>query len=219
MIFGLTRKRLIIAFAIVLFGLGAFTFGFDASLHLKNSTSSAVRQKYLAQAGDAPPAVRAGVLVALHAFQDGYIKRDPKQVDQFMNSLFSRNEDVLLMGTDANEWARGYSAVSEFIKADWTQWGDFRFAVDDSIISSAGDVAWVASVGVVHGKLSDRPVRFSAILTRSGDRWLFRQVHFQWDDRDPGLGDLLRPSTHLKIADLVFEKFRRVSRTAGAILP
>ncbi len=215
---GLKRKRFIAAFAILLFGMGAFVFGFDSSLHLKSSAPNEVRRKYLVQAGDAPPAVRAGVLVALRAFQEGYARRDPKQLDPFMSSLFSKNDDVLLMGTDANEWARGYPAVSEFIQADWRQWGDFRFAVDDSIISSVGDVAWIASVGVLHSPRADRPLRFSAILTRSGDRWLFRQVHFQWDDRDPSPSDLIRPSTHLKVANLLVEHILRAARNAGTLL-
>lgn len=216
---GLNRKRIIAAFAIPLFGLGAFLFGFDSSLHMKSSAANDVRRQYLVEAGDAPPAVRAGVLVALRAFQEGYVRRDPKQLDPFMSTLFSKNDDVLLMGTDANEWARGYPAVSEFIQADWRQWGDFRFAVDDSIISSAGDVAWIASVGVLHTPRADRPVRFSAILTRNGDRWLFRQVHFQWDDRDPSPSDLFHPSTHLRIANLLVEQILRAARNAGTLLP
>jgi hypothetical protein len=64
------------------------------------------------------------------------------------------------MGTDANEWIGGYRAIREFIKEDWLHWGDFRFAVDESIIWSSGDVAWMASVGVVRSARSDRPVRF-----------------------------------------------------------
>jgi hypothetical protein len=162
--------------------------------------------------------VRAGVLAALTDFQKGYVKRAPKELDAFMNRLFLKDDDILLLGTDAGEWARGYPAVGEFIRTDWLNWGDFRFAVDDSTVWSSGDLAWIASIGTVHERGSDRPLRFSAILTRHGNRWLFRQVHFQWDDRDPSPADLLRPSTDLKLVEWVLQYVRHIAQSAGKIL-
>jgi hypothetical protein len=147
----------------------------------------------------------------LNDFQQGYVRRDPKDLDAFMNRLFPRNNDVQLLGTDAGEWVRGYSAVAEFIRADWLNWGDFRFAVDDSIICSSGDVAWITSVGVMRDHGVDHPLRFSAVLTRNGSNWVFRQVHFQWDARDPGVVDLLRPRTQLKLFRWVFQSIRRIT--------
>ncbi len=174
-----------------------------------------LRQQYLLPAGDAPPSVRAGVLDALKDFQEGYVKRDPNDLNAFMNRLFPKNGDILFLGTDAGDWARGYPAVAESIREDWLTWGDFRFAVDDSIIWSSGDVAWVVSVGVLHAPGSDRPVRYSAILTRNGNSWRFRQVHFQWDDRDPGVTDLLRPRTPLKLFRWVLEYMRAMAQKRG----
>ena len=218
MAFGLTRKRIVSALTVALFVLGAFTFGFVSSLHLKSGVSSDLRKQYLLPAGDAPPSVRAGVLAALRDFQEGYVKRDPKELDSFMNRLFSKKDDILLLGTDAGEWARGYPAVGEFIRADWMNWGDFRFAVDDSVVWSSGDVAWSASVGVVHEQGMDRPLRFSAILTRNDGNWFFRQVHFQWDERDPSPADLLRPSMHLKLFSWVLQYVRHMALSAGKTL-
>ena len=209
--FGLTGKRIFSALAIALLLLGAFLFGFVSSHHLKGSISSDLRRQYQLQAGDAPASVRAGGLVALKDFQEGYVKRDPKELDAFMNRLFPRSDNVVLLGTDAGEWVRGYSAVAKFIRADWLNWGDFRFAVDDSIICSSGDVAWIASVGVLHEHGVDRPLRFSAVLTRNGANWVFRQVHFQWDAPDPGVADLLRPRTQLKLFRWVFRYIRRIT--------
>jgi ketosteroid isomerase-like protein len=209
---GLTRKTILSALAAALLMLGCFTCGFVSSLHLKSGAPSDVRHRYLLQKGDAPDLVRAEVLAALRAFQEGYLRRDPKELDSFMYRLFPKDDDILLMGTDAEEWARGYSAVGQFIREDWLKWGDFRFEVDDSIVWSSGDVAWVASVGVLHGQRSDRALRFSSILTRSGHNWLFRQVHFQWDDRDPRATDLLLPTTHLKLARSIFGYIRKKGR-------
>ena len=212
---GLTRKRVLLALAAVLLMVGGFAFGFVSCLHLKSVTSSDLRHQYLLQTGDAPASVRAEVLVALRAFQEGYIRRDPKELDSFMYRLFPENDDILLLGTDAGEWVRGYRPVAEFIRTDWLKWGDFRFAVDDSIIWSSGDVAWIASVGVVHEQRSDRPLRFSAILTRNGNNWLFRQVHFQRDDRGPSPSDVLRASTYLELVRLVLQHIRGILREYG----
>ena len=215
MAFGLTRKRIFSALATALFVLGGFTFGFVSSQHLRNASSNELRQQYLLPAGDAPPSVRAGVLDALRDFQEGYVKRDPKNLNAFMNRLFPKDDDILFLGTDGGDWARGYPAVAESMRTDWLTWGDFRFAVDDSIIWSSGDVAWIVSVGVLHTQGSDRPVRYSAILTRNGNSWLFRQVHFQWDDRDPGLRDLFRPRTHLKLFRWVLQYMRDMAQKRG----
>lgn len=215
MTFGLIRKRVVWALAIALLILGAFIFGFVSCLNLKSTVSHDLRQQYLLQAGNAPLPVREGVLAALRDFQEGYVKRDPKELNSFMNRLFPKSDDVLLLGTDADEWVRGYPAVGDFIRADWVNWGDFRFAVNDSIVWSSGDVAWIASVGAVRENGSDRPLRFSAILTRNGSNWLFRQVHFQWDDRDPGLADLLHPGVQLKLFKLMLERVRSAVQSAG----
>jgi hypothetical protein len=73
----------------------------------------------LLQKGDAPAPVRARVLAALRAFQEGYFRRDPNQLVPFMHRLVPENDDILLLGTDADEWVRGHDAVSQFIREDW----------------------------------------------------------------------------------------------------
>ena len=186
-----TPKRLASVLAAALLFFGGVTLCFAAYKHFKTVAATELTAQYLRQAGDAPPSVQEGVRTALRAFQDGYTRRDPRNLDSFMSRLFEKNDDILILGTDRSEWVRGYSSAAEFIKADWSNWGDFRFAVDDSIICSSGDVAWVASVGAVRTEGGDRPVRFSAILTRNGNNWLFRQVHFQWEDRPATPASLL----------------------------
>ena len=205
---GLTWKRIQFALVAALLVFGGFASGFIACLHLKSAPSSEARQQFLQQAGDAPPLVREGVLVALRAFQDGYIKRDPKDLDSFMSRLFQKNDDVVILGTDGGEWVRGFPAAAKFIRADWVGWGDFRFAVDDSVVLSlgSGDVVWIASVGAVHFKEGARPVRFSAVLTRNGSNWFFREASFQWDDTDPSPAEILRPKTYLKLVRLAFRR-------------
>ena len=209
---GLTRNRVLFGLSTALLIVGCFACGFVSSLHLKSNAARDLRHRYLTQKGNAPASVRAEVLGALRAFENGYVRRDPQELDSFMSRLFPEDEDILLLGTDADEWVRGYRAVGQFIREDWLKWGDFRFDVDDSVVWSSGDVAWIASVGVLRAHRSERALRFSAILTRKGRNWLFRQVHFQWDDRDPRAADLLRLSTHLKLATSVLRYVRGLAR-------
>lgn len=188
------RNQALPIYALILLFIG-FAAGVIMSRDMRTVVSRDLQKTYLIHPGDAPAPVRAGVVAALRAFQDGYARRDPKQLDSFMQRLFAPNDEVLLLGADAAEWIRGYRPVSQFILSDWLRWGEFRFSVDDSMIWSSGDVAWIASAGTVHTRRSDRPIRFSAVLTRNGDAWIFRQVHFQWDERDPGGWDLVHPTT------------------------
>jgi hypothetical protein len=140
--------------------------------------------------GDASMSVRAGVAQALRDFQEGYGKRDPSQLSAFMQRLFPDDEDILICGTDPGEWVQGRQSAEVFIGNDWKNWGDVRLAVDDAEISASGDVAWLATPGTV----SNRPIRFLAVLHRTNNRWLFRQIQFQWDASSPRLSNLLRPS-------------------------
>jgi hypothetical protein len=174
----------LVAALLALAGIGVY-FGFH--LHRKASAQAELRSQYLRDPGNALPAVREGVVEELRGFQDGYIRRDPLTLDAFMSRHFENNDDILVLGAGSSEWARGYSGVSNFIRADWADWGDLRFNVENPMVSSYGDVAWVATAGTVRFKLRDRPVRFSAILTRHGDKWLFRQMHFQYEDGDESL--------------------------------
>ena len=129
---GFTRRRVAGAVAVAALACLSFTFGFSASMQLKRPADAELRREYLQGGGNAPPAVRLPVLDSLRAFQEGYVKRDPTQLDAFMSRLFAKDDDVLLMGTDANEWRLGYNNVAEFIKEDWLHWGDLRFNIDDA---------------------------------------------------------------------------------------
>ena len=119
---GVTCKAVLATAVILLLVCGSFVAGFDTCRHLKTSIPNSIRSRYLTEPGDAPPAVRSGVLAALRDFHEGYVRRNPAELGPFMERLFSR-DDVLLIGTDTGEWARGYPAVSEFIRGDWRQWG------------------------------------------------------------------------------------------------
>lgn len=177
-----------------------FAAGWLAGARVAVRPRADTQRDYLANRGDAPAAIRSGVLASLQVFQDGYRARDPKQIDPFMRALFPKDEPVLLTGTDATEWREGYSSVRQFIATDWQSWGSVDLDVSDSVISSSGDVAWLATVGSVGMTHSTRPIRFTAVLIRRNERWFFRQVQFQWDERPAYPSDFLSSGAASNIA-------------------
>jgi hypothetical protein len=168
----------------------SFAVGWIASNRLTIAASAKAQQAYLEKRGDAPDAVRAGVLESLRAFQDGYTKRDPAQIDTFMKRVFRDDQDALLMGTDTTEWNRGYEPIARFIEKDWRMWGRVQLEADNAAISCSGDVAWLATTGRVVMSHSSRPIRFTAVLALRDSKWFFRQVQFQWDESPVRFTDL-----------------------------
>lgn len=202
------HKGISITLAIACLMFVGFAIGFVSCLRLRAVSSNALLERQLLRAGDATPEVRAGVLQSLRSFQDGYVRRDPANLDSFMNAVFPRDEDILILGTEAgaSEWVRGYSGAASFIRRDWQQWGDFRFDVDHADVWSTGDVAWVATVGSVKSNMMERPIRFTAILTRNGNRWVFRQLQFQLDQVNPVATDVFKPHTYFRLVRLALNQ-------------
>jgi hypothetical protein len=183
----------VLVFALGLIACG-FLAGWTASRRFILSTPAHLARAYLTDKGDAPEAVRHEVLKLLRAFQDGYVKRDVRSLDRFASQLFFPGTTVVVLGTDPGEWINGYAAVKHFIKSDWLGWGDLRLLVDDTAVYSSGDVAWLATVGSVTSGRLQRPIRLTAVMTRTNARWLFRQIQFQWDERPTSLSELLAPA-------------------------
>ena len=70
--------------------------GWVAKRHVMFKQRSAFSSKK--NLGDAPQSVRSEVLKQLKSFQAGYTKRDPGQVNQFMNELFPRRQKYRTLG-------------------------------------------------------------------------------------------------------------------------
>ena len=165
-------------------------------------------------------------------FQKGYQDRDVSKIDSFMKTLFVQSEDVEIIGTNAvkpgqGEWCRGLSAAKDLISSDWQYWGDVKFEIDQASIHVLGDVAWLATYGMVNdtipiqeryknyndyiesiiddesmdqqekfheivqlgndvtagifkGEQCVWPFRFSAVLVKQKDKWLFHQLNFSF---------------------------------------
>jgi hypothetical protein len=134
-------------------------------------------------AGNAPDSIRREIIDQLNKFQEGYSLRDTSLVDTFMESLYSR-ENVLILGTMPGEVFIGYDRASSLVKSDWESWGDCKFNADSANISSVGDIAWFSTRGYVEFDLSSLlviPLRLTGIMVKEDGVWKFQQQQFQFD--------------------------------------
>lgn len=94
----------------------------------------------------------------LQVFQDGYIKRDVNYVDEYMKEVFLLNDDLVVIGTDADELCMGVDAARGIVESDWKYWGDFKFNVDNALISVNGDVAYFTTKAFLKRIASDKKI-------------------------------------------------------------
>ena len=133
--------------------------------------------------GNSPDSIRMEIIEQLLKFQDGYSKRDPKNVDTFMQSLYSK-DNILILGTMPDEVYSGYKKATQLVKTDWESWGDCKFEIDSANISSLGNTAWFSTKGYVEFDLSGFlviPLRLTGIMIKEDQEWMFQQQQFQFD--------------------------------------
>lgn len=94
----------------------------------------------------------------LQAFQDGYTKRDLNYVDEYMKEVFLCDEDLVVIGTDAEELCLGIDATRGIVESDWKYWGDFKLNVDDAIICVNGDVAYFTTKALLNRIISNETI-------------------------------------------------------------
>ena len=97
---------------------------------------------------------REKIIKVLEEFQEGYSKRDLNKVDSFMDEIFVKDDNLLVIGTsaigvDSNEWCEGYEKVKSLIEDDWKYWGDLKLNIDKAKISLESDSACISIEGIV----------------------------------------------------------------------
>jgi hypothetical protein len=133
--------------------------------------------------GSAPGSVRDPVLAQLTAFQAGYSERNVELADSFAGELISQH-NALILGTMPAEVYIGHSASTQLIRDDWASWGDVTFFLEGAHISSADNVAWLATAGFVEFDLSRflvLPLRLTGVLVKEDGTWQFQQLQYQFD--------------------------------------
>ena len=85
----------------------------------------------------------------LNTFEEGYIQRDISKIDSFMDTLFDKNENVIIVGTSCGEWCIGYEEVKNIFLSDWEYWGDVRINTSEATIIPLGNTALIHTTGTI----------------------------------------------------------------------
>ena len=120
---------------------------------------------------------KADVLAGLRRYWEAYGRRD---VHAVMAEVLP-DEDVIYIGTGADEILTGAAAIREHIQRDWGQSDSVEMELSNERVSAEGDVAWVSADLAVHvktvGEAFTMRCRQPAVFVRREDRWLLAQGH------------------------------------------
>ncbi len=121
-------------------------------------------------------AIESQVRGALERFNELVSTRSPQVLAEF-----TPGEDVLLIGSEAGEAAKGSQEITEFFARIYARDATFSWEWDRIEAAQAGGLAWFFAEGrvVVATAQEQRksPYRVSGVLERRGERWLWRQYH------------------------------------------
>ena len=104
------------------------------------------------------------LMEVLNIFKLAYIKRDPKMVDSFMEELFDKDEDIIIIGTGASEWCTGYEEAKDIFLGDFEYWGDLRINAEEATIIPLGNTAVIYTTGTVKYSFSSNKGTYANYL-------------------------------------------------------
>ena len=89
-------------------------------------------------------------------------------------------DDVLVIGTDPQEWWRGRETVLAAFRAQTeAMGGGFPVQAGDVVAYSHNDVGWIADRPTMSGPDgSSMPFRLTVVALRDGGDWKVAQMHF-----------------------------------------
>jgi hypothetical protein len=125
----------------------------------------------------------------LKKFQEGYIKRDKTLVDSYMDELFAKDSNIVIVGTCDSEWCLGFEEAREIVDSDWQYWGDVRIDTENAEISTNGNIAWFVTEGSVKYSFEDSDEKYK--------RWLNSVLEY-FDEK----GDYANLSDKTKLAQI-----------------
>ena len=102
--------------------------------------------------------------------------RDPAFVDEFAD-----RDDVLLVGSEEGEIARGREAIAALLRKLYARPVRLAWAFGPREVTVAGDIAWVFADCEIVMQAPDSethtPYRLSGVLERIEGRWRWRFFH------------------------------------------
>jgi len=117
------------------------------------------------------------VMSILDKVAEAFEERD---LDKMM-SLFSPDDDLVVMGTGADEKKIGKSEVKSLFKRDWAQSEASSIVYNWRSIFTKGNISWVTAEAAFYARVGSRemhiPTRLTVVLKKSGDEWLIIHWH------------------------------------------
>ncbi len=114
----------------------------------------------------------------LDKFREGY---GNKNIDMLL-SLFDPDPDVLVIGTGEDEKRSGLAEIKIQFERDFCQSEQLTVEFKNVSVSQQDSVCWIAADTHVYfsaqGEDMHVSLRFTAVLTHRGNKWLFVQTHF-----------------------------------------
>lgn len=113
--------------------------------------------------------------------KDLYLKICRAQTEgdfSFFERCFSRQDGVIAVGTDPDEWWEGYDAIIEVFRAQLEEAGGFEILAEDPAAFSQGSAGWAAGNLIL--KLQDGselPFRLSVVFQKEPDGWKIVHWH------------------------------------------
>lgn len=100
----------------------------------------------------------------LNIFEQAYIERDVSKIDNFMETLFDKEENVIVVGTSCGELCLGYEEVKELFLGDWEYWGDLRIKDDETTIVPLGNTALIHTTGTIKYSFNSKSDTYTRYL-------------------------------------------------------
>jgi ketosteroid isomerase-like protein len=106
--------------------------------------------------------------------------------------------DAVFIGSGSEERLVGWAQIRAAYKRDFNRMNSASFKFTWTSVASRGEVAWFASDCKALVDSGRRKIellgRWSGVLEKQGDRWLFVQSHFSFPFVPPGKGQSVRKS-------------------------
>jgi len=137
----------------------------------------------------ADPMTAAAVRTALDKIARAYAVRDLG----LLRSAVAPDPDVIMYGTGADEKRVGLAEIELQAQRDWSQTDNAAVKYGWMSISTAGNVAWVATDATfelgVDGQELSFPARITYVLEKRNDQWLMVQSHFSFPAAGQAAGE------------------------------
>ncbi len=126
---------------------------------------------------------KEAIKVVLDKFVKSYAEQDLEKV----MTIIAPDANVVFYGTGAKEKCVGPEEIRAQFEKDWSQIEDPALEYNLTLISSAGNVAWVAIDAVLRATIEDKnlsfPLRITKVLEKRGNEWLIVHAHFSFPDQ------------------------------------